>query len=230
MTIRKILQHPHPHLQRRAKLVELRTWPQRTAARELVQDLIDTMRDARGLGLAAPQIGSSAALFVVSPEAAGIKPKVFVNPRILRTEGRAVQQEGCLSVVGKRVPVARAEKVQIQAFDARNRLFEITAKGLYACVILHEFDHLEGRTIAEGGDTWRWRDVVWARAWARKWLTTPLQPRMVCGAWQRDGLTEQVVVVDVEGDMFFGDDVFLNLELLRALERVEERRIARCGR
>ncbi len=112
----------------------------------LIEDMFDTMYEADGLGLAAPQVGILRRVFVVDiPDEEGNScPHVFVNPQIIEKEGSQTDYEGCLSVPGKSGMVTRAQKVKIRAFDENMEEFELEAVGLLARCILHEYDHLDG--------------------------------------------------------------------------------------
>ncbi len=113
------------------------------ATAELVESMIETMHEYRGIGLAGPQVGRLERLFVVHVE--GDTPRVFINPQILRTSLEEVEmEEGCLSIPGVYAKVRRPEIVEVQAFNERGRPFTIEADGLLARVILHENDHLNG--------------------------------------------------------------------------------------
>ena len=112
--------------------------------RELVEDMLETMYDANGVGLAAPQVGILKRLVVidVSPEADD--PIIMINPVILETDGEQTGYEGCLSLPGKSADVERPEKIRIKALDRNGNEFELEADGLLAVCICHEYDHLEG--------------------------------------------------------------------------------------
>jgi peptide deformylase len=114
---------------------------------KLVEDMFESMYQAHGVGLAAPQIGISKRLAVIDitfkedPEA----KLVLANPEIIHTEGKHTQPEGCLSIPEFREPVARAKKVTIRAQDVNGKWFEKTAEDLLARAFLHETDHLNGK-------------------------------------------------------------------------------------
>ena len=112
----------------------------------LIEDMFDTMYEANGVGLAAPQVGILKQIFVVDvgDEEGHKVPYVFINPEILEREGVQVDFEGCLSVPGKSGKVARAEKVKVKAFDKDMNEFEMEAEGFLARAIQHEYDHLNG--------------------------------------------------------------------------------------
>jgi peptide deformylase len=115
--------------------------------RKLIADMFESMYEARGVGLAAPQIGISKRLAVIDitfkedPDA----KLVLANPEILHTEGKHTQPEGCLSIPEFREPVKRAQKVTIRAQDAHGKWYEKTGEDLLARAFLHETDHLNGK-------------------------------------------------------------------------------------
>lgn len=115
--------------------------------KKLVEDMFESMYEARGVGLAAPQIGISKRLAVIDvtfkedPDA----KLVLVNPEIIRTEGKHTQPEGCLSIPEFREPVSRARKVTIRAQDVSGKWYEKTGEDLLARAFLHETDHLNGK-------------------------------------------------------------------------------------
>ena len=118
--------------------------------RQLSDDMLETMKAASGIGLAAPQIGKSIRMFVVdaSPledEEIGDFRKVFINPEILDENGKKwVFEEGCLSIPGVREDVTRNEKIKIRSSDEDWNTNEEEFNGMLARIILHEFDHLRG--------------------------------------------------------------------------------------
>jgi len=119
--------------------------------KDLVSDMTDTLHKAKGLGLAAVQIGVLLRVFIVDLSAVDLteKLRVFVNPEIISTEGEVEYEEGCLSFPGIYQKITRASKVTIKAFDENGQPFEITIDGLAARAILHEFDHLEGKLFID---------------------------------------------------------------------------------
>ena len=115
--------------------------------RKLIEDMFESMYEARGVGLAAPQIGISKRLAVVDitfKEDPNAK-LVLANPEILHKEGKHRQPEGCLSIPEFREPVTRAQKVTIRAQDAHGKWYEKTGEDLLARAFLHETDHLNGK-------------------------------------------------------------------------------------
>ena len=113
----------------------------------LINDMIETMYERVGVGLAAPQVGVSLRVAVVDTSM-GAEPDavlVMINPEIVSSEGVQVCQEGCLSAPGVAEDVERAERVQVRYLDRDGRERELEAQGLLARAIQHEVDHLDGR-------------------------------------------------------------------------------------
>ena len=115
--------------------------------KKLVEDMFESMYEAKGVGLAAPQIGISKRLAVIDitfkedPDA----KLVLANPEIIRAEGKHKQSEGCLSIPEFREPLARANKVTVRAQDVNGKWYEKTGEELLARAFLHETDHLNGK-------------------------------------------------------------------------------------
>ena len=115
--------------------------------RKLVEDMFESMYAAKGVGLAAPQIGISKRLAVIDvtfkedPQA----PLVLANPEIIRSEGKQTQSEGCLSIPDFREAVTRPQKVTVRAQDIAGKWYEKTGEDLLARAFLHETDHLNGK-------------------------------------------------------------------------------------
>ncbi len=107
----------------------------------LLDDMAETMYEADGVGLAAPQVGVLKRAVVIDVGEGLIE---LVNPQIVASEGEVVSTEGCLSVPGRRGTVARPEKVKVQAQDRKGNPIEIEGEGLLAVCLCHELDHLEG--------------------------------------------------------------------------------------
>ncbi|MDR0584407.1 MAG: peptide deformylase [Treponema sp.] len=106
-------------------------------------EMIEALKDGKGVGLAGPQVGISQRIFVVHIE--GDVPRVFINPSILETSQEMVKyEEGCLSVPGIWIEVMRPKSVKVQAWNEKGRPFTLETDGILARVILHEYDHLEG--------------------------------------------------------------------------------------
>ncbi len=110
--------------------------------RELIDDMFDTMYEAYGVGLAAPQVGILKQIVVI--DTTGEDPIVLINPEIIETSGSQTGEEGCLSVPGVWGNVKRAKKIRFRALDRHGRKVNFEAKGFMATVYQHEVDHLNG--------------------------------------------------------------------------------------
>ncbi|MBU0754573.1 MAG: peptide deformylase [Planctomycetes bacterium] len=119
--------------------------------KDLVSDMMDILREQRGLGLAAPQAGEAKRIFVVDLSAVDLKKsvKVFINPEIIETDGNIEMEEGCLSFPGIYQHIVRPASVLVRATDLEGNRFEIKADGLLARAVLHEYDHLEGKLFID---------------------------------------------------------------------------------
>ena len=115
--------------------------------RKLAEDMFDSMYEAHGVGLAAPQIGISKRIAVIDVtfKENPAEKLVLVNPTIIHTEGKQGGQEGCLSLPEFREKVTRANRVTVRAQDLEGKFFEKTGEGLLARAFLHETDHLNGK-------------------------------------------------------------------------------------
>ena len=114
---------------------------------KFLEDMFESMYAAKGVGLAAPQIGVGKKIAVIDVSN-GEKPEeklVLINPKIVKTEGKQEGEEGCLSIPGFREQVRRAKRVTVRAQDAKGEEFEMTGEDLLARAFLHETDHLHGR-------------------------------------------------------------------------------------
>ena len=117
---------------------------------ELIDDLLDTMYEAEGVGLAAPQVGILKRIAVIDAgEEYQDAPIVLINPEVVETEGEQTDYEGCLSVPGKVGLVTRPERVKVRAFDRDMNEFFIEGEGLLARALLHETEHLDGNMYVE---------------------------------------------------------------------------------
>jgi peptide deformylase len=139
MAVLKVRRYGDPILRRRATPIELMT----PEIRALVDDMVETMYDEVGIGLAAPQVGHSLRLMVVGDEQ-GRGTQALVNPAITTQGGKVTAEEGCLSLPGIFAQVTRSEWVTLEAQDLEGRPIAITARGLRARVFQHEIDHLDG--------------------------------------------------------------------------------------
>jgi len=154
VAVREIIRMGHPTLRQVARPVEIRELSS-SDVRQLVDDMVSTMHQAGGVGLAAPQVNESLRLAIIEVPGGGISRygeipamplTVFVNPEIEVLDGTtAGYWEGCLSVPGLRGFVERPQHVRVRALDMRGEAFELELQGFLATVIQHEFDHLDGR-------------------------------------------------------------------------------------
>ena len=145
MALRNIREYGDEVLARRCKEVKEIT----PRIKELAQDMIETMYEADGVGLAAPQVGVLKRLFVIDVSAEGDSPIVFINPEILATDGEQTGYEGCLSVPGKSGIVTRPNYVKVKATNLEGEEFVMEGEELFARAILHENDHLDGHMYVE---------------------------------------------------------------------------------
>jgi len=143
MTIRKILVEPDPFLRRKSKKVEKVD----DDVRSLMNDMLETMYDAPGIGLAAIQIGVAKRIIVMdlAKENEKKQPLYFVNPEIItKSEIDLTYEEGCLSVPGQFAEIDRPDRCKIKYLDYDGKEQILNAEGLLATCIQHEIDHLEG--------------------------------------------------------------------------------------
>lgn len=119
---------------------------------DLVSEMVDTLKKAKGLGLSAVQIGVTKRLFIVDLTTVDIAEtlRVFVNPEIIEMSEQEVEyEEGCLSFPGIYQKITRPAKVRVRATDMDGRPFDFEAEGLAARAVLHEYDHLEGKLFID---------------------------------------------------------------------------------
>ena len=114
---------------------------------DLINDMFETMYDAYGVGLAAPQVGILKRVVVI--DTTGEDPHVFINPEILETSGSQTGEEGCLSLPGMSGTVTRPNYVKVKALEENMEEFVLEGTELLARAICHELDHLEGRMYTE---------------------------------------------------------------------------------
>lgn len=140
-----ILEYPDPRLRIRAEPVTKVD----ADIRQLVDDLLETMYAADGIGLAATQVDRHLRLIVVDVSEARNEPHCLINPEILEASGEATSSEGCLSVPEYYDTVARAERIRVRALDRQGSSIELAADGMLAVCIQHEMDHLEGKLFVD---------------------------------------------------------------------------------
>ena len=145
MAVLSILEYPDPRLKKVAAPVTAFT----PEIEKLVRDMAETMYSAPGVGLAATQVDVHKRVIVIDTSDAKDTLQVFINPELLRAEGEAECEEGCLSVPGYYDKVTRAARVTVRARNARGEPFEVDAEGLLAVCIQHEMDHLDGKVFVE---------------------------------------------------------------------------------
>ncbi|MFC4698810.1 peptide deformylase [Glaciecola siphonariae] len=117
--------------------------------KKLIDDMFDTMRDERGIGLAATQVDVHKRVVVMDVSEDHSEPLVFINPEITQKDGSTVSEEGCLSVPNNYAKVDRAERIKVKALDKNGEPFELEADGLLAICIQHELDHLQGKLFVD---------------------------------------------------------------------------------
>ena len=147
MAVLQILKYPEPVLSRASLPVKDITG--KTA--QLINDMLETMYAAPGVGLAAPQVGVSERVIVLDVDHENPHKQVYklVNPVITRAEGEVIWEEGCLSVVDFTAEVRRSAQVEVVAFDENQKEVKITAEGLFAVALQHEIDHLDGKLFID---------------------------------------------------------------------------------
>ncbi|MGN1180572.1 MAG: peptide deformylase [Suilimivivens sp.] len=143
MAIRNIREIGDPVLNKSCKAVTEIT----DRTRELIEDMFETMYDAEGVGLAAPQVGILKRIVVV--DVTGEDPILLINPVIMETSGEQTGNEGCLSVPGKTGVVTRPNYVKVKAYDEDMKPIEIEGTELLARALCHEIEHLDGHLYVE---------------------------------------------------------------------------------
>ncbi len=145
MNLLPILEFPDPRL--RTKAVPVIEFGPELAT--LVDAMFDTMYEAPGIGLAASQVNVHQQLLVLDVSEEKNERRVFINPKIVSSEGLQTYQEGCLSVPGIFADVDRAERIRVEAQDLTGKSFTLDADGLLAVCIQHEMDHLIGKLFVD---------------------------------------------------------------------------------
>jgi peptide deformylase len=138
---------PNPVLHRPTQPVKL---PLTSAIRKLIPQMVHTCREAKGVGLAAPQIGQSLRLAIVNLEDWEVAPFALINPKIISRSWRKESlEEGCLSLPGMWKEISRHKKVTVRMYTPAGKKIEFHAEGFLARVLQHEIDHLDGILIAD---------------------------------------------------------------------------------
>lgn len=136
-----------PDVRLRTKAATIQTVTRDIAA--LADQMLATMYQAPGIGLAATQVNVHLRLIVCDTSEDQQSPHIFINPRLVEGEGRVETQEGCLSVPGFYERVSRHEKILVEALDQKGDVFQLGADGLLAICIQHEMDHLDGKLFVD---------------------------------------------------------------------------------
>lgn len=145
MTVLTVLHYPDDRLRTVAKPVATIT----DQTRQLVADLLDTMYDENGIGLAATQVNVHQRVVVIDVSESRDQPQVFINPEIISKSGDTTYEEGCLSVPQSYANVERAAEVTVKAQNTEGEWFELKADGLLAICLQHELDHLVGKLFID---------------------------------------------------------------------------------
>jgi peptide deformylase len=141
----EILHYPDPRLRCRAEFVNVVD----DDIRRLIDDMLETMYDAPGIGLSAPQVNVAKRVVTIDLSKDRSAPLCLVNPEVRSTDGETETEEGCLSVPGVYELVKRPKNVRVHALDRGGRSREIEAEGMLAVCIQHEIDHLDGRLFVD---------------------------------------------------------------------------------
>lgn len=145
MALLNILHFPDPRLRKKASDIEVVD----DTTRQLADDMLETMYEAPGIGLAAPQVNVSKRLIVIDISEDKSSPLCFINPQLLETHDHERTEEGCLSVPGIYEQVERAARIRVRALDREGKTQEFDADGLLAVCIQHEIDHLDGKLFVD---------------------------------------------------------------------------------
>jgi peptide deformylase len=145
MALLPILTYPDPRLREKARPVEVFD----TALRELIDDMAQTMYAAKGIGLAATQVGVARRVVVMDLSPEHDRLQVLINPTINARDGVQVCEEGCLSVPEVFEEVERAERITVSYLDRDGQVQQMDADGLLAVCVQHEIDHLDGKLFVD---------------------------------------------------------------------------------
>jgi peptide deformylase len=155
----KIIHWPDPRLKQVSQPVKEFT----PALRELAQRMFELMRESKGVGLAAPQVGKNIRLFVMNATGEPDKDRIYVNPVLSDPDGEETSEEGCLSLPDVHAQISRFKAIKMQAQDLEGKSFEEVQAGFPARVWQHEYDHLNGVLISDRmglGDRFKHRKVL----------------------------------------------------------------------
>lgn len=145
MALRNIRKMGDPVLEKKSKEIKEVT----PKILELIDDMLDTMYEAGGVGLAAPQVGMLKRLVVIDCSPEGDQPLILINPEILETSGEQTGYEGCLSLPGKSGIVTRPNYAKVKAYDENMEEIIVEGEELLARALCHEIDHLDGHMYVE---------------------------------------------------------------------------------
>ena len=141
----EIIEFPDARLRTVARPVEAFD----AALGDLIDNLLETMYSADGIGLAATQVNVHRRLLVLDVSESRDRPLIYINPEIIDSEGSETCEEGCLSVPGIYAEVSRAEKIRVSARDRDGKPFEQELEGMHAVCLQHEIDHLDGKLFVD---------------------------------------------------------------------------------
>jgi peptide deformylase len=145
MSLLTILRYPDKRLRTKAKPVELVN----DEINQILDDMLETMYEAPGIGLAATQVNIHKQMVVIDVSEEKNDPLILINPVITHKEGEEISEEGCLSVPAYFAEIQRADSVTVKALDRKGNAFELDADGLLAVCIQHELDHLQGKLFVD---------------------------------------------------------------------------------
>ena len=141
----KIILYPDPRLKKMSRPVEVFD----ESLRLLANRMLELMREAKGVGLAAPQVGQNFRMFVMNPNGEPGNDRVYVNPVLTDADGEEESEEGCLSLPGIHVNVIRSKQIRMQAQDVEGKLIDQVETGFIPRVWQHETDHLNGTMLTD---------------------------------------------------------------------------------
>lgn len=145
MSVLTILEFPDDRLRKKAEPVPVVD----AQVRKLLDDMLQTMYESKGVGLAATQVNVHKRIIVIDVSENKDQPICLINPELIEQQGSEEREEGCLSVPGFFENVKRAESVKIRALNRDGQSFELQAEGLLAVCIQHEMDHLDGKLFVD---------------------------------------------------------------------------------